>query len=519
MAFTTFATSFVSYLMDVMHKSPLEASTIITVFFGVCGTTPLLGGFLADAYLGRYATIAIFSIVHLLGLILLAAGAVVAPLSPRICKHDAEQCLDEKATAFQMGYLYVSLLIVAIGFGGIKSNIVVFGADQFDRGNPSDKKNLGMFFSSLYMTLDLGFVLALTIVVYIQVQFGWNWGLTTLAIAMAAGNALFFAGTPFYKQKRPSGSPVTRLLQVIVSAYRKRKLELPQDVNLLYEVPGRMSAIPGSSKIQHTDGLRFLDKAAVKIGLDHEVEGSWTLCTVTQVEELKAMIRLLPICATTMLLMSTVVVLLNYSTVQALMMDRSLSKSIQVPAPSVPFLSSVFVMIAIPFYELVYVPAMQKLTGNPRGTTHLQRIGIGLFLSTLTMIVAGFVEHKRAESKRARFSAFLLTIQFSMYGLASIFGTIGLIELFYSQAPEGMRCFGSSLLPFTAAIGSFLASALNSIVGSSTNWLHQSWQWHLDYYYWLLACLNAVNFALFLVCARFYTYKEEQDKERDGETC
>ncbi|MCI06971.1 peptide transporter PTR2-like, partial [Trifolium medium] len=71
-------------------------------------------------------------------------------------------------------------------------------------------------------------------------------------------------------------------LLVISAAIFRRKLEVPQDNHLLFEI--------GSSRLQHSDGLRFLDKAAVISDADKETAEAtspWRLCTVTQVEELK----------------------------------------------------------------------------------------------------------------------------------------------------------------------------------------------------------------------------------------
>jgi dipeptide/tripeptide permease len=52
------------YLYTEMHISFPNTSTLMTNVIGTSGITPLLGAFIADAYLGRYFTIAIFSIIY-----------------------------------------------------------------------------------------------------------------------------------------------------------------------------------------------------------------------------------------------------------------------------------------------------------------------------------------------------------------------------------------------------------------------------------------------------------------------
>lgn len=55
----------ISYLIQVMHFRTVEAATTVTNFSGASGLTPLLAAFVADAYLGRYATIIASTCVQL----------------------------------------------------------------------------------------------------------------------------------------------------------------------------------------------------------------------------------------------------------------------------------------------------------------------------------------------------------------------------------------------------------------------------------------------------------------------
>ncbi|GAU13947.1 hypothetical protein TSUD_262740 [Trifolium subterraneum] len=97
----------------------------------------------------------------------------------------------------------------------------------------------------------------------------------------------------------PGGSPLTRICQVIVATFKKHGLRVPDDKSLLYETSDAESNIKGSRKLEHTDELKCFDKAAVETESDRikNVPNPWSLCTVTQVEELKSVIRLLPVWA------------------------------------------------------------------------------------------------------------------------------------------------------------------------------------------------------------------------------
>ncbi|KAF8398841.1 hypothetical protein HHK36_014704 [Tetracentron sinense] len=80
--------------------------------------------------------------------------------------------------------------------------------------------------------------------------------------------ASFFSGTPLYRFQKPRGSPLTRMCQVLVASFRKWNVEVPHDSSLLYELPDKNSAIKGSRKLEHSDELKCLDKAAVVSNLE-----------------------------------------------------------------------------------------------------------------------------------------------------------------------------------------------------------------------------------------------------------
>ena len=55
-------------------------------------------------------------------------------------------------------------------------------------------------------------------------------------------------------------------------AIKSRKRELPETPGQLYEVPGEWSAVPGQPKLSHTEGMKWLDKAAVHVHMDVIIE-------------------------------------------------------------------------------------------------------------------------------------------------------------------------------------------------------------------------------------------------------
>lgn len=58
------AVNLVTYLTGTMHLPSATSANIVTDFMGTSFILCLLGGFLADSFLGRYKTIAIFALIQ-----------------------------------------------------------------------------------------------------------------------------------------------------------------------------------------------------------------------------------------------------------------------------------------------------------------------------------------------------------------------------------------------------------------------------------------------------------------------
>ncbi|PNY00007.1 peptide transporter PTR1-like protein, partial [Trifolium pratense] len=229
------------------------------------------------------------------GMTLLTLSASVPGMKPTCYTKD-----DCHATHEQSAIFFVALYLIALGTGGIKPCVSSFGADQFDDADEVEKEHKSSFFNWFYFSINIGALIAASLLVWIQDNVSWGLGFGIPAVAMAIAVVSFFSGTRLYRNQKPGGSPITRICQVIVASIRKYNVEVPEDESHLYETQETLSAIQGSRKLGHSNGLRFFDKAAVLENSDNarDTNNPWRLCTITQVEELKAIIRLLPIWAT-----------------------------------------------------------------------------------------------------------------------------------------------------------------------------------------------------------------------------
>ncbi|MCO5559620.1 hypothetical protein L7F22_013221 [Adiantum nelumboides] len=86
LAFYSIAANLVTYLLTEMHEPLPKAVNMVTNWIGAAYVLGIPGGFLADAYLGRFCTIAIYSGCYILGLALVMISATVRSLRPSCAK-------------------------------------------------------------------------------------------------------------------------------------------------------------------------------------------------------------------------------------------------------------------------------------------------------------------------------------------------------------------------------------------------------------------------------------------------
>lgn len=523
LAYYGIATNLVTYLTTKLHEGNVAAATNVTTWQGTCYLTPLIGAILADAYWGRYWTIAIFSTIYFIGMCTLTLSASVTAFKP-------PECVDSvcpSASTTQYAIFFLGLYLIALGTGGIKPCVSSFGADQFDDTDPKERVKKGSFFNWFYFSINIGALISSSFLVWIQDNEGWGLGFAIPALFMGIAIASFFSGTPLYRFQKPGGSPLTRMCQVIVASVCKWNLDVPEDSSLLYETPDKSSAIEGSRKLVHSDELRCLDKAAVVTDAEiktGDFSNSWKLCTVTQVEELKILIRMFPIWATGIVFAAVYAQMSTMFVEQGTVMDTTIG-SFTIPAASLSTFDVISVIFWVPIYDRFLVPIARKFTGKERGFSELQRMGIGLFLSVLCMSAAAIVEIKRLQLARAlglvdQDVAVPLSIlwqipQYFLLGAAEVFTFIGQLEFFYDQSPDAMRSLCSAFSLLTTSFGNYLSSLILTIVAyfttrdGSVGWIPDNLnEGHLDYFFWLLAGLSFLNMLVYIVCARKYKEKK-----------
>ncbi|KAM0826275.1 hypothetical protein ACQ4PT_068985 [Festuca glaucescens] len=134
LAYYGISTNLVTYLTKKLHDGNASAARNVTTWQGTCYLTPLIGAILADAYWGRYWTIATFSTIYFVGMSVLTLSATMPALIPPSC----EGSFCPPADPYQYTVFFLGLYLIALGTGGIKPCVSSFGADQFDDTDPAE---------------------------------------------------------------------------------------------------------------------------------------------------------------------------------------------------------------------------------------------------------------------------------------------------------------------------------------------------------------------------------------------
>ncbi|CAI8586545.1 unnamed protein product [Vicia faba] len=502
----------VTYLVGDLHLDSANSATIVTNFMGTLNLLGLLGGFLADAKLGRYVTVVIFASIAAMGVCLLTLATTIPSMIPPSCsevrkKH--HECIP--ATGKQLVLLFGALYTIALGGGGIKSNVSGFGSDQFDTRDPKEEKKMIFFFNRFYFFISIGSLFSVIVLVYVQDNIGRGWGYGISAGTMVVAVGVLLCGTSFYRFKKPQGSPFSVIWRVLFLAWKKRTLPLPSDPSLLH---GYVEA-----QVPHTDRVRSLDKAAIleeRNSKDGNKESPWLVSTMTEVEEVKMVIKLIPIWSTCILFWTVYSQMNTFTIEQATFMNRKVG-SLDIPAGSLSAFLFITILLFTSLNEKFTVPIARKFTHNVQGLTSLQRVGIGLIFSIVAMAVSAIVEKERRDNavkKGTTISAFWLIPQFFLVGAGEAFAYVGQLEFFIREAPERMKSMSTGFFLTTLSTGFFVSSLLVSIVDkvSKKRWLKSNLdKGRLDEFYWLLAVLGVLNFVFFLFLAMKHEYKVQNN--------
>ena len=542
LAYYGFAGSLVLFFQTILKYSNAQSDIQYSTWSGVCYVTPLLGGYIADTFIGRYKTILFFCIIYVFGLVLLVIAAAPGQRESTVA-----------------GLAFLSIYLISFGTGGIKPNVSTLGADQFDIAYERDRKEKESFFNYFYWMINLGALISFTLVAYIC-QYGlhglggqqWSFfvGFMIPLIMMVLGVGIFVSGTKKYKMVKPGGSILEYSLKIAYEAVwtqRSKKYE---------------------PKLVHT-----LDKAKVEYG------GTYP---TADVESLKNITKLGPFLIAMIPYWGIYSQMSTTFQNQGCQMNLNLG-STKIPVSALNMFDTIAILLLIPLFDFKIYPFFKQI-GRP--FSMLFKIGLGFVFAAAAMVVAAFVEISRKKNSPAdvtyinaspadlanvspcqnvydynpymfqewqanpsnsekpsmcqqicdttytqgntqylvitciscqplplmsNVSVFAQIPQFMLIGISEILSSITSLEFFYSQAPLELRSICQSLNLATTALGSWMVIPLVLLVNANKNnlWITTNVDdGKLEYYFVLLAVLMVLDNIYLIYISKGYKYND-----------
>lgn len=160
------------YLAERLGFTKSGASAVVSYFIAAVYFLPLVGGFLADRFFGKYWTIIGFSLPYILGHVIL--GIESRP------------------------YMYTALALLAMGSGVIKPNISPLMGLTYDQQRPGQTRLRSDAFAMFYAAINIGAAISSWIMPLLRVHYGYSVAFLFPAALMVVAFAFFAAGKPFY---------------------------------------------------------------------------------------------------------------------------------------------------------------------------------------------------------------------------------------------------------------------------------------------------------------------------------
>ncbi|CDP08944.1 unnamed protein product [Coffea canephora] len=376
------------YLITEFNFKIIDAAKGFNVISGCMALFPILGAVIADSFIGCFSVIWISSIINLLGVLLFTLTASLGILRPKPCNGSG---FCDSPSQFQHAILILAMAFGSIGVAGTRFTLGTMGAYQLD--NPKHQEK---FFNWFLFAWNSAAIVAATVVIYVQDDVSWAWGFGMCVAANVLGLIIFLAGWRFYCDIKPQGSPFKDLTCVILAAIAKRKLLLSDKTQDFYSETMVRSKEPVAAAPTESFKYDFPSLSQcfdlVK-WINQEI-----ICTVQQVEDLKTLIRIIPLWTTGIFLSTPVAIQSSLTVIQALTMDRHFGPNFKIPPASI-MVFTLLSAISLPLIDRLSHPIWQKISIPP--LTLLQKIGIGHVLTILSMAISALVESTRLRLSKA----------------------------------------------------------------------------------------------------------------------
>ncbi|XP_057807967.1 protein NRT1/ PTR FAMILY 5.5-like [Salvia miltiorrhiza] len=551
-----------TYFTDVWKLSFTNAATILNIWGGLYRILPFFFLFLADTLLGNLVTLALSGISSTAGIVLITVAT--APVFGHIVS-GGRRCQDTEETecvAHTEKLLFmIGLALIALGraarfastepFIEDQTNIkhqddqtannkedetnnkdqtTNYSPDEDETNNNKEKWKPPIWW--VLICLLVFFFTPITVIIAFPYVKKWYVLFGVSACITTCATLFYLLGAWTYdkpKQKPEGSNPITDFVRVFVAAAFKRSQPFPKDDDMqLHRIDGQEFQSLSSTRI-----LGFLHKAAIVVPGDRRGDGkvderSWRVCSVSQVESVKILIRMVPILSSFIMCGVVASIGNTYFIEQASHMNSRIGSW----EPPLQLLLLVFTLVK---YSTMCSMAPMKIMLGKYGA--IPSGMLATMYSVVCCAVAAAVERRRVHVLRRHnlldlpddgdvpMSAAWLYFQIGFVAAVESYTEYGLWAFVESGAPESMKRYQDCIVEGVSGLG-FLCGALSVYVvgkvseaGDSNNWFQYTLnKSRLDRYYWVLTTLCSLNLIAFLIVLCIYNQKKEKsNQDEDGE--
>jgi len=417
------------HLRGAMAKDVFHSFVIGVYFF------PLLGGWIADRFFGKYNTILWLSLIYCVGHAFLA-----------IFEHSIQ------------GF-YTGLFLIALGSGGIKPLVSSFMGDQFDQTNKSlAQKAFDMF----YFTINFGSFFASLSMPLLLKNFGAAVAFGIPGVLMFIATVFFWLGRKRYVHMPPESKDPHGFLPVIRTALLT-KVAGQANVGLVLALIGLVSAayalvnIPTLGIVAGLCCALVLVMGFTGVGASLQLESARGIHPDHAVDGVRSVLRILVLFA----LVTPFWSLFDQKASTWILQANDMAKPEWFEPAMMQALNPLLVMLLIPFNNFVLYPAIERMGIK---LTALRKMGAGIAITGLSWIVVGTIQLMMDGG--SVLSIFWQILPYALLTFGEVLVSATGLEFAYSQAPKAMKGSIMSFWTLSVTVGNLWVLLANVSVKS-----------------------------------------------------
>ena len=406
---------------DVFH------SFVIGVFF-----FPLLGGWLADRWFGKYHTIFWLSLIYCVGHLCLAL-------------------FESNRTGF-----YTGLCLIALGSGGIKPCVAAFVGDQFDQTN---KHRAKVVFDAFYWIINFGsFFASLLMPIFLR-NFGGAVAFGIPGALMFLSTLILWLGRKRYVLVPPAPPDPHSFLRVAWTALASGRAGLALVAVGISIALMAFLFMPSVGFVVSFCGALVALIAFGGTGVWLQLERARGRHPDEAVEGVRAVLRVLVL----FFLVTPFWSLFDQKASTWVLQADAMTKPSWFQSSQMQALNPLLVMLLIPFNNLVLYPWLKRLGFE---MTALRRMTAGIAFSGLAWIVVGGMQVV-LDGGRA-ISITWQVLPYALLTLGEVLVSATGLEFAYSQAPPAMKGAVMAFWNLSVTIGNLWVLIANAAVKNVT---------------------------------------------------